>query len=238
MASMSSSHVLAVVTGVLLATDLTFAEPARLSECWTSQVPHQLIDVGGDGLIQGAWSVAAGMLLPRLGRAKVPQGILVAGYDVLSAERVCGEIQAAGISSAKLVFGGRERIMAQQGAPAWDWLLVSPDKLAANITSGSLSGLFIGKGKGVVGKGLRKSSLTDPHKVAAELIDKQLRNSEPVVLFVSKDYQQIFFEFFSNNPLPGVFLSFDEVETVRDVLNKYASISIDDQARQLNYYCD
>jgi hypothetical protein len=90
----------------------------------------------------------------------------------------------------------------------------------------------------VVGRGLTKSSLTEPSEVAAWLMDSHQRRLEPVVLFVSAGYQQRFFEFFSNNPLPGVFLSFDEAESVRDALNKYASVSADDQARLLNYYCN
>ncbi|MDZ4335266.1 MAG: hypothetical protein U1A62_16535 [Pseudomonas sp.] len=237
MTSKHSNWPLAAMAGLMLNSAVVFAEPISPA-CWVDQVPQQLIDVDGSGAIQGAWAVPSGLLMPRLERAKAPQGILLAGYDVLSARRICADIQAAGLSQAKLVFGGRERLLALQGAPAWDWLLVSTDKLAANLLSGELSGLFIGKGKTVVGQGLEKSSLTEPSDVAARLIDGQQQRFAPVVLFVSAEHQQKFFDFFSNNPLPGVFLSFDEAESVRDVLNKYASVSTDDQARQLNYYCD
>jgi hypothetical protein len=232
-----SNWQLAVFVALMLGSTVVFAEPIS-SACWVDKLPQQLIDVDGNGAIQGAWAVPSGLLLARLERAKAPQGVLLAGYDVLSAQRICADIQAGNISQAQLVFGGRERLMAQQGAPAWNWLLVSTDKLVANLLSGELSGLFIGKGKAVVGEGLKRSSLTDPAEVAVRLIDEQQQRFEPVVLFVAVQYQQQFFEFFSNNPLPGVFLSFDEAESVRDVLNKYASVSTDDQARQLNYYCD
>lgn len=206
--------------------------------CWTNTVPQQLLDVNGVGAVQGAWAVTNGLLLERLKRATVPQGVLLPGYDMLSAQRMCADIQSVNPSLTKMVFGGRERIMAQQGAPAWDWLLVSADKLAANITAGKLSGIFVGNDKVVIGQGLEKTVLTDPGKLAAKLMDNQLREYQPAILFVSSEYQQAFFEFFSNNPLPGVFLSFDDAESVRDVLNKFTRLSTDDQARQLNYYCD
>lgn len=206
--------------------------------CWTNKVPEQLIDVDGSGAVQGAWSLPSGLLLERLQHSRTSQGVLLAGYDILSARRICADILTAGIPQAKMVFGGRERLMAQQGAPAWDWLLVSIDVLATNLLSGELPGIFIGEGKAVVGKGLEKSPITDPAKVAAKLIDTQQMRFEPVVLFVAAEHQQKFFDFFSNNPLPGVYLSFDDAEVVRDVLNKYASVSADDQARQLNYYCN
>lgn len=223
---------------VVLSSRDALAKESLVEACWTDTVPQQLIDVNGVGGVQGAWVLADGLLITRLERATVPQGVLIPGYDMLSAQRMCADIQSVNPSLTKLVFGGRERIMAQQGAPAWDWLLVSADKLAANIIAGKLSGIFIGNDKGVVGQGLEKTASTDPGKLAAKLMDNQLRNYQPVILFVSAEYQQNFFEFFSNNPLPGVFLSFDDAESVRDVLNKYASLSTNDQARQLNYYCD
>ncbi|QFT21595.1 hypothetical protein FIV02_08370 [Pseudomonas sp. THAF187a] len=206
--------------------------------CWVSQASQQLIDVDGEGSVQGAWSVSSGSLLARLQSGRVSQTLLFAGYDMLSVRRVCSEMQEAGLYNANILFGGREWLQAKQGAPAWDWLLVGAEDVAANLLSGELSGMFVGQGKVVVGRGLEKLPSVDPAEVAAQLIDKQQRVFEPVVLFVSRDYQQRFFEFFSNNPLPGVFLSFDKVEQVRDTLNKYVSISADDQARQLNYYCD
>lgn len=227
-----------VGAATLLMLGNALASTSPIPVCWGGQESQQIIDVDGAGTVQGAWSVPSGLLLARLQSTHSPQTILLAGYDMLSVRRVCAEIQAAGLSQAKILFGGRERLLAQQGAPAWDWLLVTTEKLAANLLSGELTGLFIGQGKTVVGQGLARHSVTDPVKVAAQLIDKQQRFFEPVVLFVSKEHQQRFFEFFSNNPLPGVFLSFDEAEQVRDVLNKYASISADDQTRQLNYYCD
>lgn len=237
MTSKHSNWQPAAIALLMLGNVDAFAAPVTPA-CWTTQVPEQLIDVDGSGAVQGAWAVPNGLLLERLLRAQAPQGILLAGHDILSARRVCADILAEDLQRAKIVFGGRERLMAQQGAPAWDWLLVSIDALAANLLSGELPGIFIGEGKVVVGKGLEKSPLTDPGKVAARLIDNQQRRYEPVVLFVAAEHQQQFFEFFSNNPLPGVYLSFDDAETVRDVLNKYAKVSADDQARQLNYYCN
>jgi len=238
MTSMHNSWQAAIALLVLiLSSKGGFAAPLSPA-CWTNKVPQQLIDVDGTGAIQGAWSVPGSLLLERLQRAQAPQGVLLAGHDVLSARRICSNILNADIPHAKMIFGGRERLMAQQGAPAWEWLLVSIDVLAANLLSGELPGIFIGEGKVVVGKGLEKSTLTDPGKVAAKLIDSQQMRFESVVLFVAVEHQQKFFEFFSNNPLPGVYLSFDDAEVVRDVLNKYASVSADDQARQLNYYCN
>lgn len=227
-----------LVAAVLLSSSAAAVATPVSQGCWTTLVPQQLIDVDGTGAVQGAWSLPASLLMERLQRAQSSPGVLLAGYDMLSVRRICADIQAANLPRAKIIFGGRERLMAQQGAPAWDWLLVSTDSLAANLLSGELSGLFIGSGKTVVGQGFEKSTLTDPSKVAAKLIDEQQVRFEPVVLFVSAEHQQRFFDFFANNPLPGVFLSFDEAETVRDVLNKYASVSANDQARQLNYYCD
>lgn len=227
-----------VVIALLLSSSMGALAAPLSPTCWTDKVPAQLIDVDGFGAIQGAWSVPSSLLLERLQRAQAPQGILLAGHDILSARRICTDILDADIPQAKLVFGGRERLMAQQGAPAWEWLLVSVDVIATNLLSGELPGIFIGEGKAVVGEGLEKSPLTDPGKVAAKLIDNQQMRFVPVVLFVAAEHQQKFFEFFSNNPLPGVYLSFDDAEVVRDVLNKYASVSADDQARQLNYYCN
>lgn len=206
--------------------------------CWTTRPSAQLIDVDGVGAVQGAWSVPSGLLLTRLQATRTPQTLLLAGYDRLSARRLCAELQAAQLPQARILFGGRERLMAQQGAPAWDWLLVSTDSLAANLLSGELSGWFIGKGKTVIGQGLSKSPLIEPSAVAAKLIDMQRTQFQPLVLFVAAEHQQRFFEFFSNNPLPGVFLSFDEPEQVRDVLNKHGSFAANEQARPLNYYCD
>ncbi|XXF08324.1 hypothetical protein J3Q00_20435 [Pseudomonas sp. D2-3] len=237
MTLMRSSWKWLAIIAMLSNRDALANDPV-IEACWTNTVPQQLIDVNGVGAVQGAWAVTDGLLLERLERATVPQGVLLPGYDMLSAQRMCADIQSVNPSRTKMVFGGRERIMAQQGAPAWDWLLVSADKLAANITAGKLSGIFVGNDKVVIGQGLEKTALTDPGKLAAKLMDNQLRKYQPVILFVFPEYQQVFFEFFSNNPLPGVFLSFDDAESVRDVLNKYTRLSTDDQARQLNYYCD
>jgi hypothetical protein len=214
-----------------------FAQTDALA-CWTTQVSPHLIDVDGTGTVQGAWSVPHGLLHSRLQSTTTAQTLLLPGYDVLAVRRVCTELQAAGLNHGRILFGGRERLLAQQGVPAWDWLLVSTDSLAANLLSGELSGWFIGKGKTVVGQGLSKSPLTDPSAVAAKLIDLQRTSFQPRVLFVDAEHQQPFFDFFSNNPLPGVFLSFEEAEKVRDVLNKHASFSANEQARPLNYYCD
>ncbi|WP_139271160.1 hypothetical protein [Atopomonas hussainii] len=237
MACKLSKTALAVSALLMLSVAQLLAAPAA-PVCWVDKVPQQLIDVDGEGTVQGAWSVPSGLLMSRLEQAGKPQGLLVAGYDVLTARRICGDALAAGLYQTQLVFGGRERVLAQQGAPAWDWLLVSSHKVASNVLSGELAGIFIGKGKAVVGKGLQTSTLTDPAEVAVMLMDGLLRRQEPVVLFISTEYQQTFFDFFSNNPLPGVFLSFDEAESVRDILNKYVSVSANDQVRDLNYYCN
>lgn len=237
MASIFSNRSLVAAALCLLGSGQALAEVDELA-CWTSRVSPQLIDVDGVGAVQGAWSVPSGLLQARLQDARTPQTLLLAGYDLLSVRHLCAELQAAQLPQARILFGGRERLMAQQGAPAWDWLMVSTENLAANLLSGELSGWFIGKGKTVVGQGLSKSPLTEPGAVAAKLIDMQRTQFQPVVLFVAPEHQQRFFEFFSNNPLPGVFLSFDEAETVRDVLNKQGSFAANEQARPLNYYCD
>jgi len=236
MASRFSNRPLLLAALCLLGSAYAQAEADALA-CWTSQASSQLIDVDGAGAVQGAWSVPSGLLQARLQSAQAPQTLLLAGYDLLSVRRICAELQAAQLP-ARILFGGRERLLAQQGAPAWDWLLVSTDSLAANLLSGELAGWFIGKGKTVVGQGLSKSPLTEPSAVAAKLIDLQRTQFQPVVLFVAAEQQQRFFEFFSNNPLPGVFLSFDQAETVRDVLNKHGSFAANEQTRPLNYYCD
>src|SRR3989338_5301362 len=220
---------------LLMASSAAMGAPVPAA-CWTAGESAQLIDLEGSGKVQGAWVLSQGQLMERLRQTQVSTGILLHGYDLLSASRVCADIAQANLRQAKLSFGGREWYMAEQGAPAWDWLLVSIDELAANILTGDLPGIFIGEGKAVVGKGLTKSKLTDPGQVAEWLMDTHQARFEPVILFVSVEHQQRFFEFFSANRLPGVFLSFDDAEVVKGVLNKYASISADDQARLLPYY--
>lgn len=205
--------------------------------CWVERPDGQLIDVDGDGSLAGAWVLPASLLEERMAKTQGPVSVVFHGYDQLSAARLCQDAKIAG-KSARVVFGGREWLQARQGKSAWDWLIVPADTLATNLLSGGLRGLFVGEGKVVVGKGFDKAPLDDPRQLATWLIEQRQTKLEPVVLFVGAEYQQQFFEFFSTNPMPGVFLSFDRAETVRDILNKHASFSADDQARLLNYYCN
>lgn len=115
--------------------------------------------------------------------------------------------------------------------------MVEADAVAANLVMEALPGIFVGRGKAVFGQGLEQSGITEPAKMAAWLMDHYQGGRQPVVLFVEAPYQQSFFEFFSTSPLPGVFLSFESPEEVRDALNKHARFSADDQAGLLNYYC-
>lgn len=195
-----------------------------LTNCWTDQVAGSVIDVDGRDQLQGAWSVPAAGLSLRLQQGKGPMTILVPGYDLVSAGKICAQI-TEGDHQARLLFGGRERRMAEQQFPAWDWLFVSTDAIASSLLAGGVQGVFVGDGKVVVGQGFSQSALTDPSKMAAWLIDQPLARREPVVLFIEPKHQQRFFEFFSNNPLPGVFLSFEDPEKVKDVLNNHASIA-------------
>lgn len=213
-----------------------FAE-ASLDDCWTAEVPAQLIDVDGSGKIQGAWNLPRAMIPTRLHRASAPTGILLRGYDLLGARQICADIGAEQKTQARLVFGGRELLLARQGAPAWEWLMVSVDAVATNLLGGGLTGIFVGGKKTVIGLGLEKASLTDPARLAATLMESHQARFKPVVLFVSPQHQQRFFEFFSSNPLPGVFLSFDQADVVRDVLNKQARFSSHDRDGALDYYC-
>lgn len=222
--------------GLLCVPGLAFAS-APAASCWSDPASGLRIDVDGDGGAPGALSLPEALLPQRLGQVRGSVDLLVNGYDVLKAQRLCQQVEAAKAPLAKVVFGGRERYLAQQGAPAWDWLMVDADAVAANLVMGVLPGIFVGKGKAVIGQGLEKSAITDPAKMAAWLMDNYQGRRQPVVLFVSGAYQQPFFEFFSASPLPGVFLSFESPESVRDALNKHAKFSADDQARLLNYYC-
>jgi len=225
-----------VMLGLLLAPGLAYAT-ASTASCWGEPTTALNIDVDGSGTISGALSLPETLLPKRLEQIHSPVDLLVNGYDVLKAQRLCQQISTVKAPLAKVIFGGRERYLAKQGAPAWNWLIVSSNDVAANLVMGELPGIFIGEGKAVVGRGLEKSPLTDPAKLAAWLMDTYQGKHQPVVLFVNSAYQQPFMEFFSENPLPGVFLSFESPESVRDALNKHAKFSADDQARLLNYYC-
>lgn len=238
MSSMRSSRWGGVIVLSFAAVGKVFASSTTDDACLVAELPQRLIDVDGKGFVQGAWSVPNGQLIGHLQQTRVPTGVLLAGYDTLSVRRVCAEIEQAGLERAKVVFGGREWLLARQGKSAWDWLVSPVEKVAANLLSGSLSGIFVGPGKIVIGQGLERSTITDPARMAAWLIDNHQARMEPVVLFVEKEYQQRFLEFFSSNPLPGVFLSFDDAERVKETLNRYASISLDDQVRLLDYYCN
>lgn len=237
MSSMRSSRWGVVIVLACAAVGKVFASSTTDDACLVTELPQRLIDVDGKGRVHGAWSVPTGQLIEHLQRARLPTGVLLAGYDILSVRRVCTEIGQADLERAHVVFGGREWLLARQGASAWEWLVSPVERVATNLLSGRLSGIFVGPGKVVIGQGLERSTITDPARMAAWLIDNHQARMEPVVLFVEKEYQQSFLEFFSNNPLPGVFLSFDDAERVKETLNRYASISQDDQVRLLDYYC-
>jgi len=235
---MNSRHANGKIFGLaLLVGCFTGFAEASLDDCWIAEVPAQLIDVDGSGKIQGAWSLPRALLPSRLRQTSAPTGILLRGYDLLGAGQICADIAAEQQTQARLVFGGRELLLASQGAPAWEWLMVSVDAVATNLLSGGLMGIFVGGDKTVAGQGLEKTPLTDPARLAATLMETHQAHFKPVVLFVSAQYQQRFFEFFSNNPLPGVFLSFDQADVVRDVLNKQARFSSHDRSAALDYYC-
>ena len=221
----------------LLALPALASANASMVSCWGEPTRGLSIDVDGSGSVSGALALPETLVPQRLEQVRGSVDLLVHGYDLLKAQRLCQEISAAKSPLAKVVFGGRERYLAKQGAPAWDWLLVSADDVAANLVMGQLPGILVGDGQTVVGRGLEKSSLTDPVKMALWLMQGYQAKHQPVVLFVDDAYQQPFFEFFSENPLPGVFLSFGSPQSVRDALNKHAKFSADEQARLLNYYC-
>lgn len=208
------------------------------SLCWGEPLEGGRIDIGGNGAVQGAWVLSESLLPARLQQAGGPLNLLVAGYDVISARRICEQLTKVENTQARLVFGGRERYLAQQGVPAWEWLVRPANALAANLVMGDMSGIFVGDGKAVVGKGLEKTQLTDPADIAAQLLERFQARKQPVVLFVSAQLQQPFLAFYANNPLPGVFLSFESAEVVRDALNKYANFNTQEQADLLNYYCN
>lgn len=210
-----------------------------VQSCWSEPIEGGVIDIDGAGTVQGAWVLSEALLPDRLQKAQGSLNLLVSGYDVLAAQRTCKQLaQLEGKPEVRVVFGGRERFLAQQGVSAWEWLVKPSDALAANLVMGDLSGVFVGEGKAVVGKGLEKSTLTDPAEIAVNLLERFQSHKQPVVLFVGAELQQPFLEFYSANPLPGVFLSFDGAENVRDALNKYANFHADEQAGLLNYYCN
>lgn len=219
-----------------LASGLAMADESS-QLCWSEPVEGLRIDVDGDGTLAGALALPEPLLASRLKQVRGPVDLLVSGYDVLKARRLCQQAAEVNAGLARVVFGGRQRQLAQQGAPAWDWLMVDAQAVAANLVMGALPGIFVGEGKAVFGQGLEKSAITDPSKMAVWLMDHYQGKRQPVVLFVAPAYQQAFFEFFATSPLPGVFLSFESPEEVRDALNKHAKFSVDDQARLLNYYC-
>ncbi len=201
-----------------------FAWAADLERCWIDRQSVKLLDVDGNASLQGAWSIPAASLFRYLEEDDSALTVLLSGYDLRAAQRVCEHI--VGLNhEARILFGGRERVMAEQQQPPWDWLLVSAETIAAHLLEGSVEGFFVGTEKAVVGKGLSRTDLTDPGRLAAWLMDGSLARHQPVVLFVDPQHQQQFFEFFSNNLVPGVFLSFETPDKVKDVLNQHASIA-------------
>ena len=73
---------------LLLGSSSGFAESSP-GNCWTSRAPAQLIDVDGNGKIRGAWNLPRGLMLERLRQVKVETGVLLPGYDLLTARQVC-----------------------------------------------------------------------------------------------------------------------------------------------------
>lgn len=213
------------------------AHAASTPLCWGEPIKGARLDINGNGDVQGAWILSESALPKRLQSSRAPLNLLVSGYDVITARRVCEQIAASNNKQIRLVFGGRERLLFQQGLPAWQWLVQPANSLASNLVQGDVSGIFVGKGKAVIGKGLEQSKLTDPAQLASILIERFESNRQPVVVFVGKELQQRFLAFYSNNPLPGVFLSFDDAELVKDSLNKYAHFKPEEQAGLANYYC-
>lgn len=215
---------------LLLSTSVTHAASA----CWGEPIDGARVDLNGDGGVHGAWVLGADQVSQRL-QAGLSLNVLVPGYDSLAADDLCR--MAEGVKGRlRVVFGGRERFLAQQGEPAWSWLIKSADDLAGSLVLGDLKGIFVGKNKTVVGKSLSRRESTDPVQLASELLLR--KEPQPVVIFVSAELQQPYLAFFANNPIPGVFLSFDESERVRDALNKYSKFHSEEQAGLLNYYCD
>ncbi|KUM41304.1 hypothetical protein [Pseudomonas sp. EpS/L25] len=199
-----------------------------------------LIDVNGDGAVKGAWTMTSALLPTRLKGSQERISLLLPAYDVLLASSLCQELGLSqGLHSAHFLVGGRERLLAQQKAPAWDWLVITIDRLATNILAGKVEGYFIGKEKIVSGRGLERLSIRDPARVAAKILAKRAASStKPIVLFVRPEDQAAFLDFFSINPVPGLYLSFDTAEHVRDVLNQVASISKDLADKAGLYYCN
>lgn len=213
---------------------------AAENECWSDQPGKALIDVNGDGAVRGAWVMTTASLGERLKASREATSLLVPAYDVLLANSLCTELGLNKSSSpVHMLFGGRERLLAQQKAPAWDWLVISVERLATNILAGQVDGYFIGKERSALGRGLERLPMRDPARVAAKVLAKRKSgHSKPIVLFVRAEDQAAFLGFFSTNVIPGLYLSFDTAEHVRDVLNQVASISKDDTDKAGLYYCN
>lgn len=228
---MSSMRADALLLPLLLLS--TSAAHAAIS-CWGEPIAGPRVDLNGDGKVHGAWVLGGDQVSQRL-RAGSSLNVLLPGYDSLAADSLC-RLADGSEGRLRVVFGGRERFLAQQGEPAWSWLIKSADDLAGSLVLGDLKGIFVGKDKVVVGRSLSRRESADPAQLAADLLQREV--PQPVVIFVSEELQQHYLAFFANNPLPGVFLSFDEPERVRDALNKYAKFHAEEQAGLLNYYCD
>jgi len=213
---------------------------AAEKDCWSDKAGRVLIDVNGDGAVRGAWVMTTASLSGRLKASRETTSLLVPAYDVLLANSLCTELGLNRSSSpVQMLFGGRERLLAQQNAPAWDWLVISVERLATNILAGQVEGYFIGKEKIASGRGLERLSVRDPARVAAKILAKRAASSaKPLVLFVRPEDQGAFLDFFSANLVPGLYLSFDTAEHVRDVLNQVASISKDLTDKAGLYYCN
>ncbi|KTS70908.1 hypothetical protein NS274_23135 [Pseudomonas oryzihabitans] len=179
-------------------------------------------------------------LAGRLRASKETTSLLVPAYDVLLANRLCTELGLNRSSSAvHFLLGGRERLLAQQKAPAWDWLVIPIERLATNMLAGQVEGYFIGKDKSALGRGLERLPIRDPARAATKILAKKKSDrTKPIVLFVRPEDQAVFLDFFSKNRVPGLYLSFDTAEHVRDVLNQVASISQNDTEKAGLYYCN
>ncbi|MDR6679152.1 hypothetical protein [Pseudomonas oryzihabitans] len=220
-----------------------FISPVTLAtenECWSDKAGKVLIDVNGDGAVKGAWVMTSAALAGRLKASRETISLLLPAYDVLLANRLCNELGLNGsLGAVHVLLGGRERLLAQQQAPAWDWLVIPVERLATNILAGQVEGYFIGKDKSALGRGLERLPIRDPARVAAKILAKRTSDRiKPLVLFVRPEDQAAFLHFFSKNRVPGLYLSFDTAEHVRDVLNQVASISKDDTDKAGLYYCN
>lgn len=81
-----------------------------------------------------------------LNLSKATTSLVLLVYDVLLATSLCSELGLRRSSSAEhVLYGGRERLLAQQKASAWDWLVISVER-ACIIAISFLPLLVLGQG--------------------------------------------------------------------------------------------